>query len=158
MITPLIPWWNEARVAELRIRWANNETGSQIMHAMGAPSRNVIVGKAYRLKLPPHNTAANGVNGHNGRSPRPANRRKAPRMIEPIVPEIFKNPKRFIRLREGDCRWPGAAAPAPMHCFQLLKNIRDALERRALGLDGLGLPIDFLPISDWHGVRRGGRR
>lgn len=43
-------FWTEARIEELK-RLAPNHTGSEIAHMMGAPSRNVIIGKIHRLKL-----------------------------------------------------------------------------------------------------------
>jgi len=43
--------WNDERIAELKRRWSGGESASQIALAMGAPSRNSIIGKAHRLGL-----------------------------------------------------------------------------------------------------------
>lgn len=116
----IVNWWTEERVAELRERWANNETYGQICAAMGK-SRSAVIGKAHRLKL---FRLALGV-----KSPTTIVRIKRPRrvrlfdikggdMIEdepPISPiaAIFAEAKRFIELANGDCRWPGPGQPGP---------------------------------------------
>ena len=45
-------WWTDERLDELRLRWINGETASEICRAMQATSRNAVLGKAWRLKLP----------------------------------------------------------------------------------------------------------
>jgi GcrA cell cycle regulator len=127
-------WWTEERVAELKTRWANNETGSEIWRAMGAASRNAVVGKAFRLGLGLH-----GVVHHH--SPRPRARRngkneksktvhyvdgrvfivQGEEMIE--EPQAFANPLKLMDLRDHHCRWPGAGRGIDMlYCAAPVAN------------------------------------
>lgn len=110
-------WWTEERVAELRARWANNETYAQIHVAMKATSRNAVIGKAHRLKLfrsPADVKASRNTNGRHRRRQRrtPIVLRGEP-MIEEKPPVIFANPKRFIELEAKDCHWPSNEPPGP---------------------------------------------
>jgi hypothetical protein len=111
-------WWTEDRVTELRTRWANGESGSQIGRAMHAKSRNAIVGKLYRLGLrsrlaigaktelkPKRNT----VHHLDGRI-----FFRGDDMNEPEPPPQFTNPKLLLELNQCDCRWPGAGRGAEM--------------------------------------------
>jgi len=114
-------WWTEDRVTELRTRWANGESGSQIGIAMHAKSRNAVVGKLYRLglhrRLPigaktqvkAHRTKRNTVHHIDGRI-----FFKGDAVTEPEPPAQFVNPKLLLELNQCDCRWPGTGSGADM--------------------------------------------
>ena len=114
-------WWTEDRVTELRTRWANGETGSQIGRAMHAKSRNAIVGKLYRLglrsrlpigaktELKPSRTKRNTVHHIDGHI-----FLRGDDVTEPEPPQQFTNPKLLLELEPCDCRWPGAGRGAEM--------------------------------------------
>jgi GcrA cell cycle regulator len=112
-------WWTEERVSELRMRWANNESGSMIAIAMHAMSRNAVVGKLYRLGLH-RQPIVRSNNGHK-RVRRPtvhyADGRvfiKGDTVLEEDAPPIFNNPKLLMALNPCDCRWPGFGRGAQM--------------------------------------------
>ena len=114
-------WWTEDRVTELRTRWANGESGSQIGIAMHAKSRNAVVGKLYRLglhrRLPigaktqvkAHRTKRNTVHHIDGRI-----FIRADAVTEPEPPAQFVNPKLLLELEPCDCRWPGTGRGSEM--------------------------------------------
>jgi GcrA cell cycle regulator len=120
-------WWTDERIEELKARWANRESGSMIAIAMGARSRNAVVGKLYRLGLR-RDQEPMCINGHRG--PRSARRakasaRKTVHYVDGRVfivtgetevieePISFAKPKTFITLETGDCHWPGAGVVGP---------------------------------------------
>jgi GcrA cell cycle regulator len=114
-------WWTPEREAELRIRFANGETGTQICIGMGAKSRSAVIGKLHRMQL--------------HRLPRafaPRNEARAPRVIRRSVlngsrfhveqtaavmfeepPAMFENPLRLVELKDDQCRFPGNGEPGP---------------------------------------------
>jgi GcrA cell cycle regulator len=108
-------------VTELRTRYANGESGSQIGIAMHAKSRNAVVGKLYRLglrrqvpigaktelKLKPR-TKRNTVHHIDGRI-----FFRGDAVTEPEPPQLT-NPKLLIELEPCDCRWPGTGSGAEM--------------------------------------------
>jgi len=116
-------WWTEDRVTELRMRWAAGESGSEIRRAMGAKSRNAVVGKVYRLQL----GGRAPVHHNNGAKPVSKRRRtvhyvdgrmfiKGDDVIEP-EPPIMTNAKLLLELKDRDCRWPGAGhGVAMLYC------------------------------------------
>jgi GcrA cell cycle regulator len=109
-------FWTMERVDELKTRWANNETYSEICRAMGAKSRNAVIGKAHRLKLfrlaaaMPKRRTAKRANAGN----LVLRLRGIVKMTEIPAPPVFDNPKLLLALRDGDCRWPGTGAGAAM--------------------------------------------
>ena len=120
-------FWTDERTAELKERWRNGQTGSEIMRAMGAASRNAVVGKVYRLGLDTRIAIAakNAKNTRNGIRARQRARKTIHHidghvfivngeagMIEEQPPD-FKNPVRFIELKDWHCRWPGAGEAGP---------------------------------------------
>ena len=44
--------WTAAKMAELRRRWLAGETPRDIQRALGCETRNQVIGKAHRMKLP----------------------------------------------------------------------------------------------------------
>jgi GcrA cell cycle regulator len=112
-------WWTDERVDELKTRVARGESGTEICVAMHAASRNAVVGKVYRLRLrvpAPFVKVVNGVRRVRGpANPRPSARKaKQPQMAdEPALP-VFENPKTFMELQLGDCRFPGNGSGADL--------------------------------------------
>src|SRR3954471_17128857 len=48
-----VPFWTEARVGLLRAQWALGTSVREIARLLGS-TRNTVIGKAYRMKLPMH--------------------------------------------------------------------------------------------------------
>jgi GcrA cell cycle regulator len=117
-------WWTDERLDELKVRWINGETASEICRAMHATSRSAVLGKAFRLKLPTRISkfSQQARQSNKARKRRIRHRKAVERrgehikMVEekPPAPD-FTNAKTFAQLREGDCRWPG---PGPVEQLQ----------------------------------------
>jgi GcrA cell cycle regulator len=124
-----VSWWTDARVNELKARWSNNETYSEIANAMGAASRSAVIGKAHRLLL------IRGAGNHGTRTPRIRVRKSSPRsnghspkqrhQMSDNAPDPnpapigFANPVTLIELTNTHCRWPGPGAtmgPHTLYC------------------------------------------
>ena len=111
-------FWTDERVDELKTRWANNETYSEIWRAIGAKSRNAVIGKAHRLRLfrlgavvPIRARAAQRrVNAGN----LVLRLRGNATMTKIPEPPVFDHPKLLLALNARDCRWPGAGTGADM--------------------------------------------
>ena len=109
-------WWTDERLNELKLRWINGETASEICRAMHATSRSAVLGKAFRLKLPTRiskfSTAARQSNKARKRRIRKRVKilmgERIAMVEEPPQPPDFANTKSFAELREGDCRSPGS--------------------------------------------------
>lgn len=52
--------WTDKRVARLRELWTDGHSASAIASDLGGISRNAVIGKARRLKLPPHVNTSRG--------------------------------------------------------------------------------------------------
>jgi GcrA cell cycle regulator len=113
-------WWTEDRVTELRARYANGESGSQIGIAMHAKSRNAVVGKLYRLGL--RRQLPIGAKTELKRQRRKQNTihhidgrifLTGDAMTEPEPPQLT-NPKLLMQLEPCDCRFPGTGSGADM--------------------------------------------
>lgn len=111
-------FWTDERVAELKQRWAAGESCSQIATAMGAASRNAIIGKVHRLGLCGR-VYVKPVKGKRQEPiktdavPRPKRNGKAKKMRtwqgveitdlpidQPTLPTWFED------LEDHHCRWP----------------------------------------------------
>jgi len=107
------PFWTDERIEELKARWRNGETMSEIARGVGAISRNAVISKVHRLGLRRFKLIkANGT-----ARPQPRRRRlqyvdARYTVIEETVtedpPPQFQNPVRFFELKAQHCRWPGA--------------------------------------------------
>jgi GcrA cell cycle regulator len=119
--------WTDDRVEELKALFAQKKTGTQIQMAMGAPTRNVIVGKLARLGLNRGGTRIPGQ-PRAQRKPKPRQtgtvirlrkrptgglERRAepvfdtaplPDMVEPIIP--MEQRCSVLDLNDSKCRWP----------------------------------------------------
>jgi GcrA cell cycle regulator len=124
---PSSTFWTDARIVELKQRWVvNQESASEIQHAMGAPSRSSVVGKIWRLGIGRGvKTGTRRVQGQqkiktsqHHLSPlvymgARVNGGLAPPMPEPKQSEPFKKPKRYVDLNFDECHWPGDGVPGP---------------------------------------------
>src|SRR6516162_6111013 len=97
-------WWTDERLDELRLRWINGETASEIGRAMLATSRNAVLGKAWRLKLPIRISkfSQDARQSNKARKRRIRHRKAVERrgehieMVEPLLPRPdFANAKTF---------------------------------------------------------------
>jgi len=94
---------------------------------MHAASRNAVIGKAARLGLSEKRAPPATNPDRRQRNNRPAKRANGLKVIafvrydKPMMGNerapVFANPKRFMDLREGDCRWPGDGKPGPDMMF-----------------------------------------
>ena len=105
-------WWTSARVDELRARWNAGESGRDIWLAMGAPSRNAVVGKANRLgllnntdKKRPPGPRVKRLRGPGRPRTRPPTPVKPPPMLT-----TGSTPRLIWQLAAGDCRMPIAGS------------------------------------------------
>lgn len=120
--------WNETNTAELRTRWAAGESGELIAKRIGAPSRNAVIGKAYRLGLAERATYQRKPTPKRKRTyverPRiPSTKRVSlvPLSAEPLPPPHVTDIPRvsFLLLEQHHCRWVCAEYvnnEAPMYC------------------------------------------
>jgi GcrA cell cycle regulator len=93
--------WTDERIELLKTLWTDGLSASQIAAEMGGITRNAVIGKAHRLKLP-------------GRTKKvPARRQPRVRIVPPEpMPEIVDNViplgqrRTLLELKEETCRWP----------------------------------------------------
>lgn len=109
--------WNSFRVERLKALWAKGYSGSQIASELGCPSRNAVIGKIHRLKLPKRHGGDRESNKITSRlycakkrwaadrqgSP-PTPKRKPPAIPQPTD---RKSPSavKFEALAYNGCRW-----------------------------------------------------
>ena len=92
--------WTEERIEELARLWDAGHSASHIGKIMGV-SKNAVVGKAHRLKLPARPSPIRGE-----RPARPAPRPlPKPRPMLEVVPKAAPRPVRR-RNGAGGCLWP----------------------------------------------------
>jgi GcrA cell cycle regulator len=119
------PGWTEQRVARLRELWAQRRTCAEIAKALGGVSRNAVIGKARRLRLPEHGarsvrSRSGAARRHKARSAR-LNMARLSRWLRraPAIPAdqardlpaepvpIPRNQRRtLVQLTRRTCRWP----------------------------------------------------
>jgi GcrA cell cycle regulator len=103
-------WWTHERIAELRTRWNDGQTSTEISQTMGAMSRNAIIGKARRLGLPFRISFGDqSAKGRHGKNRNKHGRKMRILASPPLVedpPPISSKLKKIWHLRTGDCRWP----------------------------------------------------
>lgn len=100
--------WTDDRVATLRRLWAAGETAAAIAVRLGGISRSAVMGKVFRLRLPP--ATAFGARPADDRSeqfPTPARRRRIKRARQPHnAAPILARHKSLLELTNETCRWP----------------------------------------------------
>lgn len=47
-----IGWWTDQRIEQLKLLWGDGLSATQIVDAMGCGTRNGVLGKVHRLRLP----------------------------------------------------------------------------------------------------------
>lgn len=111
--------WTDDRVELLKKLWGEGHTAAEIAKKLGNVTRNAVIGKAHRLKLP---SRVSPIQPNKTKKIRPANsnvkvvkpvevKEKKPReaklpptasvhdkAVGPLVP--------LSELKAGDCRWP----------------------------------------------------
>lgn len=123
--------WTEERTEQLKKMWAEGLTGRQIANYLGGISRNSVIGKVHRLKLPERqagNPRAVGVSRRFNRSRNPGasatittpREKKYRTFGNPLIQEIVSRArpvvdefvipigerKKLIDLEPGDCCSP----------------------------------------------------
>jgi len=112
--------WPDWAVEVVKVGWERGDPASRIAADLGHRwSRNSIIGKVHRLKLPgrakvsPPKTqrarpqkvaAARTPKLHPGFSPSPIAPTPPPRIDDSAIPLAQR--KQLVDLRECDCRWP----------------------------------------------------
>jgi len=126
----LPPFWTEDKIAALKERLDQGEPYSAIARALGAKSRNAVIGKAHRLELfrLAHRKRNNGatMTAVNPGKLAPRFNRKLPDKPKPPAPEDpspgqgqFDHPVTLMGLTERTCRWPGPGetdGPNTLYC------------------------------------------
>ena len=54
--------WNSEREEKLRQLWKQGHSGSEIAKILGNTTRNAVIGKAHRLKLPARSISKRSTN------------------------------------------------------------------------------------------------
>ena len=101
--------WTEAQIADLKRLWTAGHSTSQIGTILGV-SKNAVIGKAHRLKLPSRPSPIRRSSGP---------RKAKPALFPPRVPKIHRRPVfKPARPRDGApaCLWPfGDPGDADFH-------------------------------------------
>ena len=123
--------WSEDRVEILKKLWAEGLSASQIASELGDVTRNAVIGKVHRLKLPKRARPAGRTSPRRPRTPRTpqatpppqrsasANRfnpvvfqsgRSARQRPQPVQPQDLSEPiplnATILTLTKHACRWP----------------------------------------------------
>jgi GcrA cell cycle regulator len=108
-------WADEARVERLKMLWADGRSASEIAALLGEVSRNAVIGKAYRLGLPPRRTVSRQPrqpSSHRNRTGRISMRKPVPRSrplptapapLPPAPPALMIS---VAQLKDTTCHWP----------------------------------------------------
>jgi GcrA cell cycle regulator len=89
------PTWTDADVEQLRALWHEGRS-AKIIGEMMARTKNAVVGKVHRLRLPPRAPRP---------QPKPEAAETAPEAPAP-APEPQPAPPPLPRVRRGSCQWP----------------------------------------------------
>lgn len=109
--------WTDDKIKTLKEKWADGWSGAQIAHLLGT-SRNSVIGKVHRLRLPSHAYNSNAPvtpRAKSGPKPKP----KADKQARPVHPisivkpkpklEEYPPPKEKITsetIKAMECKWP----------------------------------------------------
>jgi GcrA cell cycle regulator len=107
--------WTDQHIERLARLWAAGWSAGWIASEFGV-TRNTIIGKAWRLKLPKRPTRLKMARGQaqaapkwpRPRKPRPLPPEAAPLPVELMIP--------FERLQSHSCRYPHGNAPPFLFC------------------------------------------
>ncbi len=101
--------WTEAQIADLKRLWTAGHSTSQIGTVLGV-SKNAVIGKAHRIKLPPRPSPIR--HSSEPKKPKPA---RFPKRVPKIQRRLVFKP---TRARNGapSCLWPtGDPGDADFH-------------------------------------------
>ena len=119
--------WSDMDTQTLTLLWGQGKSATEIMNALGGDvTRNAVIGKVHRLKLPGRMDPRAGSNPPKPKKPRPVPMAKAKRVTLPPLPingpvltsdtKLLKSaawlalpgtePKTLTDLGVGECRWP----------------------------------------------------
>lgn len=116
-------FWTAERVELLKKAWADGFSASQIAEQVGARSRNSVIGKVHRLKLPsrekqnvprvprrrkPKDLAPNAPKHPWRDLSVPRVKPPTPVPVQPVQPveASMENRRTILTLKHGECRWP----------------------------------------------------
>lgn len=103
------PQWTEDRIAQLRKLWSDGLSCGQIAAVMACGfSRNAIIGKATRLKLPKRSKGASAAMSRAARHPHAV--KPTPRASQSEAAEDARAASRIARRKRGDKNGGGGIA------------------------------------------------
>lgn len=127
--------WDDSRVEALKKLWADGLSASQIAARLGGTTRNAVIGKISRLRLPPRVTTSrvNAARNRNKHQPYIWHRNKGkpfvftnklpplPQLPLPPAEEYDRARVSVIEVKDKECRWPvgdpaAAGAHNPLFC------------------------------------------
>jgi GcrA cell cycle regulator len=95
--------WTEDDIALLRKLWSSGATADAIARQLGGISRSAVLGKIFRLRLPP----AAGKAASSPLAAKPSGSPARRRGAEPLpAPKSDDRPKSLFELTNQCCRWP----------------------------------------------------
>lgn len=105
--------WTDERVELLKKLWSEGLSASQIAGRLGSVTRNAVIGKVCRLKLPRRATTKREVGAHSTVL-RNIDRAHRPRPPKPAIAMPLPTPdaahdiarKSLAELGEHECKWP----------------------------------------------------
>ncbi len=124
--------WTDARIALLRQLWDEGASYAQITAALGGVSRNAVIGKVHRLRLPQLDwrrraATSPGSAPGGGAVRRPIAARRAHRRSPPAPAAIaldqfnaaipIEQRRTLLLLTRSTCRWPVGEQRAPEFFF-----------------------------------------
>lgn len=103
--------WTDDKIEKLKNLWGKGLTASQIAKEIGGGiTRNAVIGKAHRLKLP---SRPSPVKTEQKKAPPAASPARAPERpastdqpIEKVAVEVPKHKTTLLELTEQTCKWP----------------------------------------------------
>jgi len=116
--------WNSEREEKLRQLWKQGHSGSEIAKILGNTTRNAVIGKAHRLKLPARSiskrsttkTSAKDENISQNKNQKLGRKAKFKALL---LDKNFEqeNPTKLEDLNENHCRWPLGEKMQPASFF-----------------------------------------
>jgi len=105
--------WNTEKEEKLRQLWKQGHSGSQIANMLGNTTRNAVIGKAHRLKLPARSVSRKSTTkvASRDKSISQVKNQKLGRKAKfkaLLLDKNFEeeNPTTLEDLNEDHCRWP----------------------------------------------------
>lgn len=101
--------WRDDDIALLRRLWAEGVTAQVIAERIGYVSRSAVLGKIFRLRLPPGGDTAKAAappRAATAASAAPARRRPAAAAIAPPAEKTARQGRTLFELTNDCCRWP----------------------------------------------------